>query len=104
MARLVAEETQEPAERGRNPYLQPSLLLMGTGAAVTILGASYQVLHCGGEGIALDCHAGNSKGMMLTGLGVAAVGTWLYFWGESRRTPYPDVIPGGVIVRQRFSF
>ncbi len=32
------------------------------------------------------------------------MGTWLYFWGESRRTRYPDVIPGGVIVRQRFSF
>jgi hypothetical protein len=105
-ARRAAMNQARPAPRGDNPYLLPSLGLIGVGGTLMVLGfLTTSGIECTSTSVSVDCGAKSNKGLIIAGAVAAGLGGFVFMRGESKRSQ-TELVPqwGGVAIRQRVRF
>ena len=91
-----------------NPYFVPSVLLMGAGGLVTLVGMTHDTgVACSGIGTAgFSCGTTKSKATIFAGAGMLGVGAYLFHKGKAQQKSLPEIIAGPAVVgvRQRLSW
>ena len=98
-------EAQRPAARGENPYMLPGLILVGGGAALSVIGFTVQTgVKCTEDVSSFECGTTANKGLVFSGVAIAGVGAALIVIGQGKSgMPTLAPRPRGFEIRQRIS-
>jgi hypothetical protein len=112
-ARAAAEQAASPASLS-NPYLWPSVGLMSGGVSMVLLAfLNPSDLDCSTTtgnnfNVGVNCGTKANKGLLFAGVGVAAIGGFLFWKGEqtknSRSVTFVAPVNGGVEIGHRVRF
>jgi hypothetical protein len=106
VSKMAGQISQGGTTSDENPYFLPGILTLSAGGLITIYGLVHESgVDCSTSISTVSCNTTHSTGVIVAGLVIAGAGGYLLYRGnQQKHSPQIVVGPGGLVVRERFSW